>query len=46
MGSDGEKPYEGWCWPRNSIWIDFMNPKAREYLSSLYVNRPKEIEAG
>jgi alpha 1,3-glucosidase len=29
MRSDGEKPYEGWCWPRNSIWIDFMNPKAR-----------------
>ncbi|KAI9090946.1 glycosyl hydrolases family 31-domain-containing protein [Phlyctochytrium arcticum] len=22
---------EGWCWPGNSNWIDYTNPKAREY---------------
>jgi mannosyl-oligosaccharide alpha-1,3-glucosidase len=37
LDSSAEKPYVGWCWPRTSIWIDFMNPKARDYIASLYV---------
>jgi len=45
LDSTGEEPYVGWCWPRPSVWLDFMNPKAREYLSSLYVKRPEAIEA-
>ncbi|RKP16708.1 hypothetical protein ROZALSC1DRAFT_31418, partial [Rozella allomycis CSF55] len=23
--------FEGWCWPGNSNWIDFLNQKAREF---------------
>lgn len=23
---DGKEPYVAWCWPRWSVWIDFMNP--------------------
>lgn len=37
LDSDCSDPYVGWCWPKTSIWIDFMNPQARDYLASLYV---------
>ncbi|PRT55651.1 Glucosidase 2 subunit alpha [Wickerhamiella sorbophila] len=30
------KPYEGHCWPGNSVWVDSMNPAASEYWASLY----------
>ncbi|TNV84184.1 hypothetical protein FGO68_gene8692 [Halteria grandinella] len=46
LDSSGERPYEGWCWPRQSVWVDFMNPVAREYLSSLYVQRPAVVDKG
>eukprot|EP00696_Hemimastix_kukwesjijk_P010827 gnl/Hemi2/2362_TR835_c0_g1_i2.p1 gnl/Hemi2/2362_TR835_c0_g1~~gnl/Hemi2/2362_TR835_c0_g1_i2.p1 ORF type:complete len:894 (+),score=296.09 gnl/Hemi2/2362_TR835_c0_g1_i2:162-2843(+) len=23
--------YEGWCWPGSSSWLDFTNPKSREF---------------
>ncbi len=26
LDADGETPYIGWCWPKTSVWIDFMNP--------------------
>ena len=29
-------PFEGTCWPGKSVWVDYLNPKAREYWSSLY----------
>lgn len=29
---DGEV-YESWCWPGHSVWTDFMNPEASEYIS-------------
>lgn len=29
-------PFEGMCWPGPSVWMDYLNPKAREYWSSLY----------
>jgi hypothetical protein len=32
--SNGE--YEGWCWPGSSSWVDFFNPKAWPWWSSLY----------
>ena len=28
--------FEGMCWPGKSVWLDYLNPKAREYWSSLY----------
>lgn len=31
-----KKPFEGICWPGRSSWIDFLNPKAREYWADLY----------
>ncbi|XP_043279145.1 neutral alpha-glucosidase AB isoform X2 [Venturia canescens] len=31
-----EKDYEGWCWPGASSYLDFFNPKVREYYMSLY----------
>ena len=26
LDNNGETPYVGWCWPKTSVWIDFMNP--------------------
>lgn len=26
LDADGESPYIGWCWPKASVWLDFMNP--------------------
>ena len=46
MEPSGESPYFGWCWPRTSLWIDFMNPEARELISSLYVKRPAIMDEG
>ncbi len=28
--------YEAPCWPGDSVWIDFLNPKGREYWEKLY----------
>lgn len=30
------KDYEGWCWPGSSSYLDFYDPKVRDYYSSLY----------
>ncbi|XP_014206129.1 neutral alpha-glucosidase AB isoform X2 [Copidosoma floridanum] len=30
------KDYEGWCWPGSSSYLDFFDPKVREYYSGLY----------
>lgn len=28
----GDSPeYNGHCWPGNSIWLDYLNPAAREF---------------
>ncbi len=29
-------PFEGVCWPGASVWMDYLNPKAREYWASLF----------
>lgn len=34
--NDGKTNFEGNCWPGKSSWIDFLNPKAREYYGSFY----------
>ena len=44
MDSSSEQPYVGWCWPRQSVWIDFMNPEARGCIKNLYIKRPEGIE--
>src|SRR5690606_5060908 len=28
--------YEGWCWPGASAYLDFYNPKVRDWWASLY----------
>ncbi|KAB0792317.1 hypothetical protein PPYR_14276 [Photinus pyralis] len=28
--------YEGWCWPGSSSYLDFFDPKVREYYAGLY----------
>ncbi|KAJ3044472.1 hypothetical protein HDV00_001899 [Rhizophlyctis rosea] len=28
--------FEGWCWPGNSQWLDYTNPKAREYWANKF----------
>ena len=28
--------FEGNCWPGKSIWLDYLNPKARQYWASLF----------
>ncbi|NP_001153434.1 alpha glucosidase II alpha subunit-like precursor [Nasonia vitripennis] len=30
------KDYEGWCWPGASSYLDFFDPKVRDYYGSLY----------
>lgn len=30
------KDYEGWCWPGASSYLDFFDPKVREYYATLY----------
>ncbi|KAI9151321.1 Glucosidase 2 subunit alpha 2 [Paramyrothecium foliicola] len=30
------KPFEGWCWPGASQWIDCFNPKAVEWWKGLF----------
>jgi alpha 1,3-glucosidase len=29
--SNGDADFKGWCWPGDSRWIDFLNPKARQF---------------
>ncbi|KAG0328218.1 hypothetical protein BGZ99_005884 [Dissophora globulifera] len=33
---DGKSSFDGWCWPGNSQWIDFYNPKARDWWASQF----------
>lgn len=30
------KPYDGWCWPGSSHWVDTFNPKAIEWWKGLF----------
>lgn len=44
MDSTRKDPYVGHCWPSTSIWMDYLNPKCREYVKSLYSTIPKNCE--
>ncbi|KAI7830303.1 glycosyl hydrolases family 31-domain-containing protein [Gamsiella multidivaricata] len=33
---DGQSAFDGWCWPGSSQWIDFYNPKARDWWASQF----------
>ncbi|KAG0377053.1 hypothetical protein BGX24_006795 [Mortierella sp. AD032] len=33
---DGSSDFDGWCWPGSSQWIDFYNPKARDWWASQF----------
>lgn len=35
-GSERVKPFEGWCWPGNSVWVDFLNENAQEFWGNLF----------
>lgn len=28
--------FEGWCWPGNSVWVDFFNPKSWEWWNKMF----------
>lgn len=30
------KPFDGWCWPGSSQWIDFENPRAKDWWASQF----------
>lgn len=36
-GADG-KPYHGHCWPGESLWIDTLAPKARQFWNTLFAS--------
>ena len=36
---DDGKPFEGRCWPKQSSWLDFMNPKTTEFLEKVYTGQ-------
>jgi alpha 1,3-glucosidase len=33
---DGQKSYDGWCWPGSSNWIDCFNPAGIDWWKSLF----------
>lgn len=38
---NGEE-FESECWPKESVWLDFLNRDTRDYLKKLYCNVPKD----
>ena len=36
LKNSNNEVYEGWCWPGNSVWVDFFNDKAREWWSGMF----------
>lgn len=33
---DGTQDYDGFCWPGSSSWIDYLDPKARDWWASRF----------
>ena len=29
--------FEGWCWPGSSQWLDYLNPKCRDYWANKFL---------
>ncbi|KAJ5068014.1 hypothetical protein M0811_12714 [Anaeramoeba ignava] len=36
LDSDGKEEFIGSCWPGKSAWVDFLNPKAVDWWTSLF----------
>lgn len=36
QNAEASKPFEGHCWPGNSIWIDTMNPECYKYWNKFH----------
>jgi len=34
--NNNDKPFDGWCWPGSSSWVDYLNPEASKWFSSQY----------
>ncbi|XP_063725366.1 neutral alpha-glucosidase C-like isoform X2 [Symsagittifera roscoffensis] len=34
--SDGKTDYNGWCWPGDSSWVDYLNPAAQTWWAGLF----------
>ena len=41
MKTNNGDDYISECWPKESIWVDFMKKEARDYLKGLYATVPK-----
>ncbi|KAJ2700643.1 glucosidase II [Coemansia sp. IMI 203386] len=33
---DGSTDFQGWCWPGDSNWVDYMNPQASKWISEQF----------
>jgi len=33
-----DQPFDGWCWPGSSSWLDFLNPEANKWLASQHAH--------
>ncbi|KAK0545628.1 glucosidase II [Tilletia horrida] len=43
--ADGKDDYEGWCWSGSASWLDFFNPKTREWWASQFSLAAKKLRA-
>jgi len=34
--NNNDQPFDGWCWPGSSSWIDYLNPKAFNWYTEQY----------
>ena len=34
-----QKPYEGWCWPGQAAFVDFVKPSAQEHWATLFSSK-------
>jgi alpha 1,3-glucosidase len=42
--NESVNPFYGNCWPKLSLWLDFMNPHCRDYLKQLYTSVHPDVE--
>lgn len=43
MDKNGENDYLSECWPKESVWLDFLNKNTRDYTASLYKYVPLKV---
>lgn len=34
--NDKTTNYNGWCWPGDSVWVDFFNPKSGSWWKEMF----------